>query len=74
MDLYPSLSRGLVCLGKRLKSELEKKKGDRSKSTLKHTIKEIKNWEKFIKEHKKGGGRQCPHCGGSLEEQNGHND
>ena len=51
-------------LRKRLKDELEKKKNDRCKKTLKKTIREIKNWEKIVKENKKT--NCCPHCGGKL--------
>ena len=53
-------------LRKRLKEELAKKKSDRSKHTLKAVIKEIKEWETFLKKHKKTG-KFCPHCGESLE-------
>jgi len=53
-------------LRKRLKDELGKKKSERSKHTLKHTIKEIKEWEDVLKQHRKEG-RRCPHCGERLE-------
>lgn len=49
-------------LRKRLKEELAKKKGDRSKNTLKSVIKEIKEWEQFLKSYRKEG-KFCPHCG-----------
>jgi len=53
-------------LRKRLKNELAKKKSDRSKNTLKTVIKEIKEYEDFLKHHKKGHQR-CPHCGEKLD-------
>ena len=53
-------------LRKRLKDELSKKKGERSKHTLKHTIKEIKEWEDVLKKNRKDS-RRCPHCGEKLE-------
>lgn len=53
-------------LRKRLKDELGKKKSERSKHTLKHTIKEIKEWETVLKQHRKEE-KLCPHCGGILE-------
>lgn len=53
-------------LRKRLKEELAKKKSDRSKHTLKTIIKEIKEWETFLKKHKKHG-KFCPNCGHNLE-------
>ena len=51
---------------KRLKDELSKKKSERSKHTLKSVIKEIKEWEGVLKQHRKDT-RLCPHCGGQLE-------
>ncbi len=48
-------------LRKKLKKELEKKKSERNKHTLKTTIKEIKSWEDTIKLYKKQ--PTCPHCG-----------
>ena len=53
-------------LRKRLKDELTKKKQERSKHTLKHTIKEIKEWENVLKQHRKED-RRCPHCQGVLD-------
>ena len=53
-------------LRKRLKNELDKKKSDRSKHTLKTVIKEIKEWEEVLHKHRKDH-RHCPHCGGHLE-------
>ena len=51
---------------KRLKDELDKKKSERSRHTLKRIIKEIKEWEGVLKQHKKEG-RRCPHCGEKLD-------
>lgn len=53
-------------LRKRLKDELAKKKSERSKHTLKYMIQEIKEWEAFLKKHRKHG-KFCPHCGESIE-------
>lgn len=53
-------------LRKRLKAELDKEKHERSKTTLRTTITEIKEWEsvlhKYNKEH-----RRCPHCGEKID-------
>lgn len=51
---------------KRLKDELSKKKSERSKHTLKRIIKEIKEWEAVLKQHRKDSQR-CPHCGERLD-------
>jgi len=53
-------------LRKRLKDELSKKKSERSKHTLKSMIKEIKEWEDVLKQHRKDS-KKCPHCGERLE-------
>jgi len=53
-------------LRKRLKDELSKKKSERSKHTLKGIIKEIKEWEDVLKQHRKDS-KRCPHCGERLE-------
>ena len=53
-------------LRKRLKDELVKKKSERSKHTLKHTINEIKEWEDLLRQHRKDT-KRCPHCGEKLE-------
>jgi len=53
-------------LRKRLKDELSKKKSERSKHTLKGIIKEIKEWEDVLKQHRKDS-KKCPHCGERLE-------
>lgn len=62
----PVFEQRLGMLKKRLKEELEKKKHDRSKHTLKHTIKEIRRWEDFIHKQKKLSKNKCPHCGETL--------
>lgn len=53
-------------LRKRLKDELLKTKGERSKNVLRITIKEIKEWEAVLKKHRKDG-KRCPHCNEPLE-------
>ena len=53
-------------LRKRLKDELGKKKSERSNHVLKTVIREIKEWETFLKSHRKSG-KFCPHCGERLE-------
>lgn len=50
----------------RLKAELDKEKPIRCRRTLKKIIKEIKEWEEVLKQHRKDT-RLCPHCGGILE-------
>jgi len=54
-------------LRKRLKDELSKKKSERSKHTLKGIIKEIKEWEDVLKQHRKDS-KRCPHCGEKLDD------
>jgi hypothetical protein len=51
---------------KRLNDELDKEKPIRCRRTLKRIIKEIKEWEGVLKQHKKEG-RRCPHCNGKLD-------
>ena len=51
-------------LRKRLKEELDKKKSDRSKHTIKSAIADIKKYEATVKKHKKK--ITCPHCGHHL--------
>lgn len=51
---------------KRLKDELDKEKPIRCRKTLKRIIKEIKEWEEVLKQHRKDS-RRCPHCGEKLE-------
>jgi len=51
---------------KRLKDELDKEKPIRCRRTLKRIIKEIKEWEEVLKQHRKDS-RRCPHCGEKLE-------
>jgi hypothetical protein len=53
-------------LRNRLKEELEKDKPIRCRRTLKKIIKEIKEWEDVLKQHRKDT-RRCPHCDGKLE-------
>ena len=53
-------------LRKRLKDELNKDKPIRCRRTLKGIIKEIKEWEGVLKQHRKDA-RRCPHCGEKLE-------
>lgn len=50
----------------RLKDELDKEKPIRCRRTLKRIIKEIKEWEAVLKQHRKDS-RRCPHCGEKLE-------
>jgi DNA-directed RNA polymerase subunit RPC12/RpoP len=52
-------------LRKRLRDELDKDKPIRCKRTLKGIIKEIKEWEGVLKQHRKEE-RRCPHCNGRL--------
>lgn len=52
-------------LRKRLKDELDKDKPIRCRRTLKGIIKEIKEWEQVLKQHRKDS-RLCPHCGEKL--------
>lgn len=51
---------------KRLRDELDKEKPIRCRKTLKRIIKEIKEWETVLKQHRKDS-RRCPHCGQRLE-------
>ena len=53
-------------LRKRLKDELDKDKPIRCRRTLKGIIKEIKEWEDVLKQHRKDS-KRCPHCGERLE-------
>jgi DNA-directed RNA polymerase subunit RPC12/RpoP len=53
-------------LRKRLKDELDKDKPIRCRRTLKGIIKEIKEWEGVLKQHRKDT-RRCPHCGERLD-------
>lgn len=53
-------------LRKRLKDELDKEKPIRCRRTLKGIIKEIKEWENVLKQHRKDS-KKCPHCGNKLE-------
>jgi len=53
-------------LRKRLKTELDKDKPKRCRRTLKEIIKEIKDYEDVLKQHRKSFQR-CPHCGEKLE-------
>jgi len=53
-------------LRKRLKDELDKDKPIRCRRTLKGIIKEIKEWENVLKQHKKDS-KRCPHCNGKLD-------
>jgi len=53
-------------LRKRLKTELDKDKPKRCRRTLKEIIKEIKDYEDVVKQHRKGSQR-CPHCGAKLD-------
>lgn len=50
----------------RLKAELDKEKPIRCRRTLKKIIKEIKEWEEVLKQHRKEE-KLCPHCGGKLD-------
>ena len=52
-------------LRKRLKDELDKDKPIRCRRTLKGIIKEIKEWEQVLKQHRKDSSL-CPHCGEKL--------
>jgi len=53
-------------LRKRLRDELDKDKPIRCRRTLKNIIKEIKEWEDVLKQHRKDT-RRCPHCGEKLD-------
>ena len=53
-------------LRKRLKDELDKDKPIRCRRTLKKIIKEIKEWEDVLKQHRKDT-KRCPHCGERLD-------
>jgi hypothetical protein len=53
-------------LRNRLRDELEKDKPIRCRRTLKKIIKEIKEWEDVLKQHRKET-KRCPHCGEKLE-------
>ena len=53
-------------LRNRLRDELEKDKPIRCRRTLKKIIKEIKEWETVLKQHRKDT-KRCPHCGEKLE-------
>ena len=53
-------------LRNRLRDELEKDKPIRCRRTLKKIIKEIKEWETVLKQHRKDT-KRCPHCGERLE-------
>ena len=53
-------------LRKRLKDELDKDKPIRCRRTLKKIIKEIKEWEAVLNQHRKDT-KRCPHCGEKLE-------
>ena len=53
-------------LRNRLKDELEKDKPIRCRRTLKKIIKEIKEWEDVLKQHRKDT-KRCPHCGEKLK-------
>lgn len=53
-------------LRKRLKNELEKDKPIRCRRTLKNIIKEVKEWEDVLKQHRKDS-KRCPHCGERLD-------
>ena len=53
-------------LSKRLRDELDKDKPIRCRRTLKKIIKEIKEWEDVLHEHRKDT-KRCPHCGEKLE-------
>lgn len=52
-------------LRRRLKDELDKKKSERNKDILKSVIKEIKEWEVFLKQHRQDN-KRCPHCDGII--------
>ncbi len=53
-------------LRKRLKDELDKDKPIRCRRTLRKIIKEIKEWEDVLHQHRKSD-RRCPHCDGILD-------
>ena len=53
-------------LRNRLRDELEKDKPIRCRRTLKKIIKEIKEWEDVLYQHRKET-KRCPHCGERLE-------
>ena len=53
-------------LRNRLKEELEKDKPIRCRRTLKKIIKEIKEWEDVLHQHRKET-KRCPHCREKLE-------
>ena len=50
----------------RLKEELDKDKPIRCRRTLKKIIKEIKEWEDVLHQHRKDI-KRCPHCGERLD-------
>ena len=52
-------------LRKRLKRELEKDKKVRNKHLLKDVIKQIKKWEKVLRDNGKDY-NLCPHCGEKI--------
>lgn len=51
---------------KKLKHELEKKKSDRNRNTIKFCLHEIKRIRKTIKAARKEHAVNCPHCGEEL--------
>ena len=53
-------------LRRRLRDELDKDKPIRCRRTLKGIIKEIKEWEGVLKQHRKES-KRCPHCGERLD-------
>ncbi len=53
-------------LRKRLRDELDKDKPIRCRRTLKKVIKEIKEWEDVLHQHRKEI-KRCQHGGGNLE-------
>ena len=53
-------------LRKGLKDELDKDKPIRCRKTLKRIIKEIKEWDDVLKQHRKDT-KLCSHCGKELK-------
>jgi hypothetical protein len=46
-----------------LKEELDKSKSERSRTLIKHLLRDYKKLNKFLKEVKQEHAKKCPHCG-----------
>ena len=47
----------------RLKEEISKSKSDRSRTMIKHLLRDHNKLKKFLKEVKQENAKKCPHCG-----------